>query len=153
TGTNIGDLLNVGGITWGWFQGGFKPDSRKKDGTAVCSATHTTVAAFSSADYIPHHEPFQYYVSTANRHHLPPTSVSMIGHTDQAKHQYDLSDFWAAADSGNLPAVSFLKAAAYQDAHAENSDPLDEQTFLVQTINHLQRLQEWPGIAVIIAYD
>ena len=22
---NIGDLLNAAGVTWGWFQGGFKP--------------------------------------------------------------------------------------------------------------------------------
>ena len=41
-------------------------------------------------DYIPHHEPFQYYASTANPMHLPPTSVAKIGHTDQANHQYDL---------------------------------------------------------------
>ena len=25
TGKNIGDLLNQKGVTWGWFQGGFKP--------------------------------------------------------------------------------------------------------------------------------
>ncbi|MGB6674927.1 MAG: hypothetical protein WBE34_21070, partial [Candidatus Nitrosopolaris sp.] len=28
-------------------------------------------------------EPFQYYNSTTNPHHLPPTSVEMVGHTDQ----------------------------------------------------------------------
>ena len=55
----------------------------------------------------------------------------MIGHTDQANHQYDLTDFDTALAAGNLPAVSFLKAAAYQDGHAGYSDPLDEQRFLV----------------------
>ena len=45
------------------------------------------------ADYSPHHEPFQYYKSTANPNHLPPSSEAAIGHTDQANHQYDLSDF------------------------------------------------------------
>jgi hypothetical protein len=29
----------------------------------------------------------------ANPHHLPPSSVSMIGHTDRANHQYALTDF------------------------------------------------------------
>jgi len=77
----------------------------------------------------------------------------MIGKTDQANHQYDLSSFWTSADSGNLPAVSFLKAAKYQDGHAGYSDPLDEQTFLVQTINHLEQLPSWKSTAVIIAYD
>jgi phospholipase C len=152
SGTNVGDLLNKQNITWGWFQGGFKPTS-VVNGTAVCGSTHTNIAGATITDYIPHHEPFQYYASTANPHHLPPTSVAMIGHTDQANHQYDLSDFWAAADAGKLPGVSFLKAAAYQDGHAGYSDPLDEQTFLVNTINRLERLPQWRNTAVVIAYD
>ncbi len=36
--------------------------------------------------YVPHHNPFQYFASTANPLHLPPTSVAMVGKTDQAKH-------------------------------------------------------------------
>jgi phospholipase C len=104
-------------------------------------------------DYIPHHQPFQYFPSTANPHHLPPSSIEKIGQGDQANHQYDLSDFWAAADAGHVPAVSFLKAPGYQDAHALYSDPLDEQQFLVDTINHLQRLPDWKDMAIVIAYD
>ena len=96
---------------------------------------------------------FQYYPSTANPHHLPPASVSSIGKTDQANHQYDLTDFWKAAQSGNLPAVSFLKAPSYQDGHANSSDPLDEQYFLVYTINALQSLAEWKDMAIIVTYD
>jgi phospholipase C len=142
-GKNIGDLLNAKGITWGWFQGGFR-DTK---------AQHQNIAGKWVTDYNPHHEPFQYYKSTANPNHLPPTSIKMIGHTDQANHQYDLEDFWKAAEAGNLPAVSFLKAANYQDGHAGYSDPLDEQHFIVNTINRLQKLPEWKNTAVIIAYD
>ncbi len=140
---NIGDLLNAKGITWGWFQGGFRD----------CKQSHANKAGVVSLDYIPHHEPFQYFSSTANLNHLPPTSVQAIGHSDQANHQYDLTDFWAAVDAGNMPAVTFLKAPAYQDGHAGYSDPLDEQEFLVETINRLQRTRYWHGLAVIIAYD
>jgi phospholipase C len=104
-------------------------------------------------DYIPHHEPFEYYQSTTNPHHLAPTSVAMIGETDQANHQYDLIDFWAAAQAGHLPAVSFVKAPAYQDGHAGYSDPIDEQHFLVDMINRLMRLPVWSSTAVIINYD
>lgn len=85
--------------------------------------------------------------------HLPPTSVSMVGQSDQANHQYDIADFWAAADSNNLPAVSYLKAPAFQDGHAGYSDPADEQTWLVDTINHLQSLPTWKSTAVVIAWD
>jgi len=111
------------------------------------------VDAFCVADYSAHHQPFEYYASTSNPQHLPPSSVAAIGTTDQANHQYDLSDFWAAADSGHLPAVSFIKAAKFQDGHAGYSDPLDEQTFLVQTINHLEMLPTWQHTAVVISYD
>jgi phospholipase C len=152
TGTNVGDLLNKQNVTWGWFQGGFKPSS-VTNGIATCATSHQNIAGATVTDYIPHHEPFQYYASTANPHHLPPSSVSMIGQTDQANHQYDLSDFWAAVDNGNMPAVSFLKAAAYQDGHAGYSDPLDEQTFLVNTINALEKTPEWKNTAVVVAYD
>jgi phospholipase C len=49
--------------------------------------------------------------------------------------------------------VSFLKASAYQDGHAGYSDPLDEQTFLVNTINFLETLPSWDSTAVVIMYD
>jgi phospholipase C len=152
SGNNVGDLLNAKGVTWGWFQGGFKP-SGQTGGKAVCGTAHTNVGGASVTDYSAHHEPFQYYAQTANPHHLPPTSVAAVGTTDQAKHQYDLSDFSAAADSGHLPAVSFLKASKYQDGHPGYSDPIDEQHFLVDTINHLQKLDSWKSTAVVVAYD
>src|SRR5579864_2449576 len=156
-GQNIGDLLDNAGVSWGWFQGGFAgpnyvPGKPSTD-TGQCTGSHKNLGGATVADYSPHHEPFQYFLSTANPQHLPPTSVAMIGRQDQANHQYDLKDFWAAADSGNLPQVSYLKAAKYQDGHAGYSDPLDEQHFLVSTINHLERLPSWRSTAVVILYD
>jgi phospholipase C len=152
SGTNIGDLLNAKGITWGFFQGGFAPTATS-GGKAVCGSSHVNIGGATVGDYSAHHEPFQYYASTSNPHHLPPSSVAMIGQTDQANHQYDLSDFQAAVDNGNMPAVSYLKAAKYQDGHAGYSDPLDEQHFLVNTINMLEKSKYWSSTAIIIAYD
>jgi phospholipase C len=153
-GTNIGDLLNAKGITWGWFQGGFKP-TQAWDGInpAVCGSQSTNLGGATVTDYSAHHEPFEYYASTANPHHLPATSSSMIGYTDQANHQYDLADFWTAAYAGNLPAVSFLKAKKAQDGHSGYSSPLDEQAFIVNTINQLETLPDWNSTAVVISYD
>ena len=153
SGKNVGDLLNANGITWGWFAGGFKPASRNVDGTAVCAGTHTVPNGTPNIDYVQNHQPFQFYKSTANPHHLPPSAPNMIGLTDQANHQYDLSDFSTALQSGNLPAVSFLKAISYQDGHALYSDPLDEQTYLVQTINAIQQSPFWSSTAIILTYD
>ena len=140
---NIGDLLNARGTTWGWFQGGF----------AECAATHNNVGGVPSKDYIPHHEPFQYFPSTANPQHRRPASVAEIGHSGPANHQYDLTDFWSSVEAKSMPAVSFLKAPAYQDGHAGYSSPLDEQRFLIQTLNRLQKTPDWKNTAVVIAYD
>jgi phospholipase C len=123
-------------------------------------------------DYIPHHEPFQYYASTANPHHLPPASLAAIGtdtqtfvsgvpQFDTANHQYDTSDFNSLVGAiahgylspDHLPAVSFLKAPGYQDGHPGYSDPLDEQKFVVDEINALQHTPDWSSTAVVVAYD
>src|SRR5262249_13122840 len=146
TGRNVGDLLTAAGVTWGWFQGGF---TRASDGT--CASSHPLEAfdravgvdpatdPLRFADYVPHHNPFQYFASTATPPHLPPPSGAMVGRPDRASHLYDLSWFGGAAAAGRLPAVSFLKAPAYQNGHPGTSNPLDEQAFLVDALNRLQR--------------
>jgi phospholipase C len=213
TGQNIGDELNAAGLSWGWFQGGFRPTTSFAAATAaspqptstfipdefkgkfatapasdqgLCNAVHPIGAAIggtggttpgptnygSKDDYIPHHEPFQYYASTANPHHLPPASLAAIGtdtqttvggvpQFDTANHQYDTSDFNALVGAiahgflspDHLPAVSFLKAPGYQDGHGGYSDPIDEQQFVVNEINALQDTPDWSSTAVIVSYD
>ncbi|WP_316746242.1 alkaline phosphatase family protein, partial [Streptomyces sp. MK7] len=64
TGRNIGDLLNGRQVSWGWFQGGFRP-STAWDGQqgeyARCDTAHANVGGASVVDYSPHHSPFEYY--------------------------------------------------------------------------------------------
>ena len=153
SGKNVGDLLTDKNITWGWFQGGFAPTGKNADGSLACASVSSTSLVRTFRDYIPHHEPFQYYRSTSNPDHLRPSAVTAIGKTDQANHQYDLQDFFTALANDNLPAVSFLKAKGVFDGHAGYSDPIDEQTFLVNTINTIMHSKEWKETAIIIAYD
>lgn len=152
TNKNIGDLLTAKSVSWGWFQGGFTPSS-VTSGVAACTTTTNRVDGTPETAYSAHHNPFQYYKSTSNPHHLPPSSISEIGHDGQANHQYDLSWFSTAALAGDLPAVSYLKANRAQDGHPGNSSPLDEQVFMVNVLNLLQSLPEWDETAVIITYD
>jgi phospholipase C len=211
TGGNIGDLLNGAGVSWGWFQGGFRPTTtyanaapgqptstfipdqfkgqfavKPASDQGLCNAVHPVGAALGGTggltpggtnygnkdDYIAHHEPFNYYASTANPHHLAPSSLSAIGtdtqtitngvpQFDTANHQYDTSDFDSLVGAisrgylspDHLPAVSFLKAPGYQDGHAGYSDPYDEQQFVLKEINALERTPDWSSTAVVIAYD
>jgi phospholipase C len=156
TGRNIGDLLNAKNISWGWFEGGFDLTAVNANGSTGCTrSTSSPTVGSNVTDYIPHHQPFQYYPSTRNLSHTRPISVATIGTSldGGANHQYDINDFAAAVQAGNFPSVSFLKAPAIQDAHPGNSDPLDEQTFVVNIINMLQKSPEWSSTAVILAYD
>ena len=143
TGKNVGDLLNAKNVTWGYFQGGFRN----------CSKTHVGSKGVAVPDYSPHHQPFQYYRSTSNPNHQPPSSTDMIGYQDKANHQYDIKDFWAAVKNHNIPSVSFIKPPEYQDGHPKYSDQLLLQTFLVKTLNRLQLISEWKHMAVIIIWD
>jgi phospholipase C len=161
TSKNIGDLLNAHSISWGGFMGGFDLSAVNPNGTTGCArSTYSNVLNAAKTDYIPHHNWFQYYSSTANPTHERPTSVAEIGHADDkdgsstpVHHEYDLQDFFRAVSSGNFPSVSYLKFPAVGDAHPGNSDPVDEQTYLATVLNFLQRQPEWKNTAVIVTYD
>ena len=203
SGSNIGDELNKAGLSWGWFQGGFRPTPTfaaaanapghtnqstslfipdefsgsftgkvtppvsttglasglgTTSNQALCDAYHPIGLALGASgtsaatapwgfkdDYIAHHEPFQYYASTANPHHLTiatdgsgndllhgADSLSNVGTDTQAfagtygtnpqfntpNHNYDSSDFdqlVAAINNGSLPA-SALPAVTFLKA-------------------------------------
>jgi len=156
---NVGDLLNAKGLSWGWFQGGF----------GNCNSIHMASDGSVKQDYIGHHQPFNYFPSTQNLKHLPPSSPAMVGFTDQANHQYDLDAlFRVNSVSGaasriyevngfqpgvTLPAVSFLKAPGFMDGHAQYSDPLLEQFFVVQVVNTVMTSRYWKDTAIIVLYD
>ncbi|CAE6805347.1 phospholipase C [Paraburkholderia domus] len=162
SGKNIGDLLNAKGITWGGFMGGFNLATVNSNATTGCKRSTTSpVVGQATADYIPHHNWFQYFASTANPQHLRPSSTAAIGYTlesdgktaDPANHQYDTDDFIASVKAGNYPSVSFIKAPAFQDGHAGYSDPIDEQAFTAKIVNFLQQQPDWNSTAVIVAWD
>jgi phospholipase C len=161
TGKNIGDLLNARNISWGWFQGGFNLELTNANGTTGChrsssSTSPDVIPALTSADYVQHHEPFQFYASTRNPTHARPTvSPAEYGTSKDTvtNHQYDVNDWFSAVAAGNLPSVSYLKAESLQDAHPGNSDPIDEQAFVVSVINTLVDSPFWESTAVVIAYD
>ena len=141
TSPNIGELLTNNKITWGWFYGDF--GNVNIGGSEVCNPSYNS-----------HYMPFQYYQSTANPDHLPPSSPFVIGtNADQANHQYDLTSFWTAVSLGYMPQVTFLKPSSDSTGHPFTSTPLAEQTFLVNTINRLQLTPQWSSMAIVITYD
>ncbi len=161
TGKNIGDMLNAADITWGGFMGGFNLGSTNANGTTGCGrSTVSSTVNETVEDYIPHHNWFQYYASTANYTHARPARLGDIGYSfepngaaDPANHEYGITDFETALDNGMMPAVAYIKMPAYQDEHAGYSDPLDAQTGMVELINKIMKSPNWKSTAIIITYD
>jgi phospholipase C len=161
-GKNIGDLLTAANVSWGGFMGGFNLGTVNANGTTGCKrTTHSPVVGADITDYIPHHNWFAYYASTANPAHTRPSALSAVGNTyeadgttlDPANHEYDLNDFYDAVKAGYFPAVSYIKAPAFQDGHAGYSDPLDEQNATVSLIDFLMKQPDWKSTAVIVTWD
>ena len=157
-GQSVANLLNQKGISWGSFMGGFDLTVVNADGSTGCKRKSPATPANGgpTADYIPHHAFFQYWASTLNANHARPTVPPSLYGTSAdtvTNHEYDIHDFFDALDAGNLAAVSFLKAPAFEDGHAGYSDPLLEQGFLVNTINAIQKSPFWDSTAIIISYD
>ncbi|MBJ7553829.1 alkaline phosphatase family protein [Marinomonas spartinae] len=152
TRANIGDLLNQHKVSWGAFVGGFAPTSHVS-GRAVMASRSLNQQGSIEPDYIPSNEPFQYFKSTSNPHHLPPLSDKTIGLSDQANHQYDLSLFWKAIRNQQLPSVSFVIPKTGQNGHVGSSSPLDEQTFLQTLMSRLQKSPQWANTAVMLVWN
>ncbi|MGP0032114.1 MAG: alkaline phosphatase family protein [Acidimicrobiales bacterium] len=193
-GENIGDQLNAKNLSWGWFQGGFTPttpysgpvtsvsdyNQLNNPDAVTCTSTSNVGAALrgtgktganpwgTDSNYSAHYDGFQFYASTANPHHLAPTSLSVVGtdtatpgEFDTANHNYDVSEFndlVSAIQGGtlpatNFPAVSYLKAPVYETGHPATSDPIDEQNWLVSEINSIESLPTWKSTAIFVTYD
>jgi phospholipase C len=155
-GRNIGNLLSKHHVSWGWFSDGFDLTITNPNGTSGCdrSTSSTVTGVQDDNDYSPHREPFQYYPSTSNPTHIRPASVAVVGKDgDKTNHQYDLHDFTDAVNAGNMPAVSFLKPKTIQSGHSGESDPIDEQQWLVTIINFIQKSKYWDSTTIVVTYD
>ena len=141
-GKNIGDLLNAANITWGGFMGGFnlsidEPQRHDRLRTRTTSTYHRRERdrLHSASRLVPvlrvdrQPDPCPSDLGRGDRPYQRSRHAQTL---DPANHEYDINDFYAAVQAGNFPAVSYLKAPAFQDGHAGYSDPADEQTFIVK---------------------
>ena len=105
------------GLTWGLFQGGFDlTDTNRQRHARAASAHIADVTGTKKADYIPHHQPFQYYARPPTRTTCGRRRCAAIGQTRPGQPPVRHARLLRRAQAGNLPAVSFLKARATRTA-------------------------------------
>jgi phospholipase C len=141
---NLGQEASAQHVSWAWFQGGF----------GTCNSTTTN-------GYSPHHDPFQYFSSTADLTHqfaFDPNMISM--HANQ--HQRDLSVLYAAltgtplpgqAAAPKLPDISWVKAPTFDDGHPGYSGPQFDDAFVGNLVSTLQSSRYWKDTALFVAFD
>jgi phospholipase C len=135
---NLGAEASAAGTSWAWFQGGF----------GTC--TPTSVNGYSA-----HHDPFQYFTSTADLNHTFAFDPRM-DYPQANRHQRDLSLLYAAlagSPSVSLPAISWVKAPQLEDGHPGYSGPALEDAFVGDLVARLQASPFWKDTALIIAFD
>jgi phospholipase C len=141
---NLGAEATAAGTSWAWFQGGF----------GTC--TPTAVNGYSA-----HHDPFQYFTSTADLTHAYAFDPRM-DYQQANRHQRDLSVLYAALSRTplagpdtvpSLPAISWVKAPQLEDGHPGYSGPALEDAFVGDLVARLKASEYWKNTALVIAFD
>lgn len=121
----IGDRLTDKGVTWAWYSGGWN---------AALAGTPDPTFQF-------HHQPFAYFAKYAD------------GTQAKADHLKDETDFIAAAQSGSLPAVTFVKPLGANNEHPGYADIVSGENHVEELINAVRTGPNWKDAAIIITYD
>lgn len=132
TQANIGDLLSAEGVDWAWYGGAW---AATLSGEKVEPAPHFQY----------HHQPFNYFASTA-----PGTEA-------RAKHLRDGGlagvAFLADIDAGKLPAVTFYKPQGNLNEHPGYAEVASGDAHLADIVAHLEKSPQWGNMVVIVTYD
>ena len=139
---NLGSEASSAGVSWAWFQGGF----------GACTTTATN-------GYSAHHDPFQYFTSTADLNHNWAYDPN-FAYADPSQHQRDLSLLDDALDGTavggtipTLPSISWVKAPTEADGHPKTSGPAEDDRFIGDLVNRVKASPYWGHTAIIVAFD
>jgi phospholipase C len=141
---NLGAEATAAGTSWAWFQGGF--------GTCTPTAVN---------GYSPHHDPFQYFTSTADLTHADAFDPN-LSYPQANRHQRDLSVLYAALAGSplpgqsvvpTLPAISWVKAPQLEDGHPGYSGPALEDAFVGDLAAKLKASPYWKDTALVVTFD
>ncbi|AFJ56674.1 acid phosphatase AcpA [Pseudomonas fluorescens A506] len=138
---HIGDKLSKKNIDWAWYAG----------------AWQATLEQFKDSGGIPNIPNFQY-------HHQPFNYFKQQGPQNPAERAKRLRDgglgdesstnrFFADAQSGKLPAVSFYKPQGNLNMHAGYADVASGDRHIARALKVLQESPQWKNMVVVVTVD
>lgn len=138
---HIGDKLSKKNIDWAWYAG----------------AWQATLEQFKDSGGIPKIPNFQY-------HHQPFNYFKQQGPQNPAERARRLRDgglgdesstnrFFADAQAGKLPAVSFYKPQGNLNMHAGYADVASGDRHIARALKVLQESPQWKNMVVVVTVD
>lgn len=138
---HIGDKLSKKNIDWAWYAG----------------AWQATMEQFKDSGGIPKIPNFQY-------HHQPFNYFKQQGPQNPAERARRLRDgglgdesstnrFFADAQAGKLPAVSFYKPQGNLNMHAGYADVASGDRHIARALKVLQESPQWKNMVVVVTVD
>ncbi|HTR19345.1 MAG TPA: acid phosphatase [Gemmatimonadales bacterium] len=121
----IGDRLSARRISWVWYAGGW----------------NDALAGHPDPLFQFHHQPFVFFYNYRD------------GTTAKAAHLRDETEFFTAAQSGKLPAVSFVKPLGPDNEHPGYADMVTGEQHTLDLINAVRNGPDWKNSVIIITYD
>jgi phospholipase C len=153
TAPTIGDRLSAKGVDWAWYSGGWSnadghvgaPGWTNGTSPGTCTDPQTATGAVypncPNALFQYHHQPFNYYANYA-----PGTAA-------RAAHLRDEAEFVAAAKSGHLKPVSFVKPVGAENEHPGYASQSAGSSHLVQLLKTIESGPEAAHTLVVVTYD
>jgi acid phosphatase len=149
---NIGDQLSDAGVSWAWYSGGWDNAAGNVGGpgwTNGTTGTCTDPRAVSPATYPfcpdksfqQHHQPLNYYTRYAP------------GTPGRAAHLRDEKEFIAKAQTGGLPAVSFVKPVGTENEHPGYASENSGSSHLVDLLKAIESGPQAKQTLVVVTYD
>lgn len=126
----IGERLIENNVSWAWYAGGWN---------GIISGQlepYQGAGAFQT-----HHQPFAYFADYAP------------GQKKRDDHLKDAADFFAAADAGELPQVSFYKPIGALNGHPRYSDLAIGDAHVAEVVARLRASPNWSDMLVIVTAD
>jgi acid phosphatase len=146
----IGDRLNAKGVDWAWYSGGWDNAAGNTTGpgwtnpggvcdpnTTIAGATHPYCA---DKLFQFHHQPFNYFAKYASG-------------APRADHLRDEVEFIAAAKSGRLKPVSFVKPIGAENEHPGYASEPNGSSHLVDLVKAIVEGPNGHDTLIIITYD
>ncbi|WP_231423753.1 acid phosphatase [Pseudomonas sp. Leaf59] len=138
---HIGDKLSKKNVYWAWYAG----------------AWQATLDQFKDSGGIPKIPNFQY-------HHQPFNYFKQQGPENRAERDKRLRDgglgdesstnkFFADAEAGKLPAVTFYKPQGNLNMHAGYADVASGDRHIARALKVLQESPQWKNMVVVVTVD